>query len=102
MVKADPSAATLFDVLDEGGLRGRSPVVGWIVELDEELVVREKCVVDFFRVFDVVDGEVILCRQMVEPHLGSFNEWQMNPARLGDGDDAESGLGFRCRGLGCG
>jgi hypothetical protein len=39
---------------------------------------------------------------MVEPNLGSFNERQMNPAGLGDGDDAESGLGFRDRGSGYG
>ena len=95
MMKADPSAATFFDVLDEGGLRSRRPVVGRVVELDEELVVREELVVDLVRVLDVIDGEVILRGLLIEPDLGGFNEGQMNSAGLGDGDDAEPGLGIQ-------
>ena len=43
-----------------------------VVELDEELIVREKFVVDFVGVLDVVDGEVILCRQMIQPDFGGY------------------------------
>ena len=91
MVKADPSTLAFLDVANEGGLRGWCPVVRRIVELDEELVSREKCLVDGIGVFDVVDSEVVFSRQLVQPDLRRVDKGLVNSAVLGP-----LGLMFSC------
>jgi hypothetical protein len=53
--------------------------------------VREECVVDLVGVLDVVDGELILHRLLLEPHLGCFYKRPMDPSGLSQHKDAEFG-----------
>jgi flagellar motor protein MotB len=56
MVEADPSALALRDVILEGLLRDRRPAIGRIVELDEELVLREVFLIEGYT--DAVGSDV--------------------------------------------
>jgi hypothetical protein len=60
MVEADPSTLTLRDVILEGRFRGRRPAIGRIVQLDEQLVLRQRFLIDTLGARDVVYGEIIL------------------------------------------
>ena len=98
-MKTDPATFALFDVLDEGSLGGVRPIVGRVIQLNEEIVFGEKGVVDFFGVLDIVDGEIILARQFLEPDLGGVDKWLVNATVLGDGKHAETrGLALSCCG----
>ena len=97
-MKSDPAAFALFDVLDECGLGRVGPVVGRVVQLDEEIVFCEKCVVDLLSVFDVVDREIVLAGQFSQPDLCGVHKWLVDAAVLGEGKHAESdGLVLRLR-----
>jgi hypothetical protein len=89
MVESDPADAAVFDELLEGGLGCRRPAVRRIVQLDEELVLREEGLVDRFGVLNIVDGKVIANSLFGEPSLGGIHIGLMNSPRLGDGDDPE-------------
>ena len=77
VVEADPSALALGDVILEGLFRDRRPAIGRIVELDEELVLRERFVVDALGAGDVVDREVVLGGQLVQVEPGRIDELLM-------------------------
>jgi hypothetical protein len=47
MMKSNPAALAFFDVLDECGLGRVRPVVGGIIQLNEQAVVGQKGIVDF-------------------------------------------------------
>ena len=95
MVEAYPADGALLDGVVEGGDGCGLPGVGWVVELEEELVMREECGVDFVGVFDVVDGEVVALGFFSEPDLGGVDEGLVDSAGFGDGEDVEGlwGLG---------
>src|SRR5258706_14215424 len=63
VMKSDPAAFALFDVLDESVLGRVCPIVGRVVQLDEQAVFCEKCVIDFLRVLNVVHGEIVIAGQ---------------------------------------
>src|SRR5438094_10679347 len=67
VMKSDPTASALFDVLDERGLRLIGPIVRRIIQLDEQVVLCEESVVDLLGIFDVVHGEIVFARQLVKP-----------------------------------
>ena len=48
----------IHPVLDEGIFSCLGPVVWWVIQLNEELVLREKVIIDLLGVIDVVNGEV--------------------------------------------
>src|SRR6266436_1122998 len=77
MVEADPSTLALGDVILEGLFRDRRPAIGWIVQLDEELVLREKFVINALGAGHVVDRKVVLGGQLVQVELGRVDELLM-------------------------
>jgi hypothetical protein len=97
VVKTDPADSALLDGFCEGGGGCGCPIVGWIVELNEKLILREKSFVDEFGVFDVVDSEVVGDCFMREPDFGCVHEWLMYASAFCDSDDLKRML----RGLCC-
>src|SRR6267154_4153086 len=89
VMKSDPAAFALFDVLDERLFGGVCPIVRRIVQLEKQTVFREKCVIDFFRVLNVVHGEIVIAGQFSQPNLGTVYKWLVNAAVLRQGDHAE-------------
>jgi hypothetical protein len=81
-MKSDPPATAFFDVFDECSLRRWRPTIRRVVKLDEKLIVGQEFIVDFFGVLDVVDGEVILCRQLIQPGLCGFHEMARESRRV--------------------
>ena len=65
-MEADPSTFALGDVIDERLFRDRRPPVRRKIELDEEFVARERCVIDAFGAGDVLDGEIVLGGESVQ------------------------------------
>src|SRR5215468_7227744 len=74
MVKTDPSAFAVLNVFDEGCLRGRRPIVGRVIELDEKCIFRKEFVIDFCRVLDIVHGKILFAGKPGEPDLGGFHK----------------------------
>src|ERR1700730_15106395 len=97
VMKSDPAAFALFDVLDEGGLGRVCPIVRRVVQLDKQTVFCEKCVIDFLCVLNIVHGEIVLAGQFPPPNLGAVYEWLVNAAVLREGDHPEV-WGFALRG----
>src|ERR1700722_14722814 len=50
----------------------------------------EKCIVDFFGVFDVVHREIVPRGQYIQPFLCRVHKWLMNPARLREHNHAKA------------
>ena len=92
MVEADPSDGSLLDGAAEGCSCSGGPVVGRVVELDDEAVVREVDGVDGCGVFDIVDGEVIGEGFFLEPEFCGVDEGFVDAAVFGNGEDFEGGL----------
>ena len=90
-MKPDPTAAPFVDVLFKSTHRRGGPAIGWIVKLDKELIMRQEGIVDRRRVFDVVDGEVIANRLLLQPHPGSVYIRLMNPAVFSHGKHVKAG-----------
>lgn len=102
-MEADPADGAVFDGVFEGGDGSWFPGVGRVVELEEELVVREEGCVDLVGVLDVVDGEVVAPGFVGEPDFGGVDKGFVDAAGLRDGEDVK-GLwgGLRMeRGPGC-
>lgn len=91
VVEADPADGALLDGFGEGCGSGRRPVIRRIVELDEELIVREEGLIDGLCIFDVIDGEVISFRFLREPYFGGCDVGLMLTAVFGDCQDSEGG-----------
>src|ERR1700761_7596448 len=91
-MESDPADRALFNGLGEGFLRGGSPVVGRVVQLNEQLVAGEKGCIDPVCIRYVVDGEVIGSRLFCQPLLGGVDKWLVDAAFLGDCDDPEPRL----------
>jgi len=92
MVKADPADGAAFDGVLEGGDGSWLPGIGRVVELEEELVVREEGVVDLVGVFDVVNGEVVAPGFVGKPDFSGVDEGLMDASGFGDGEDVEGRL----------
>src|SRR5438046_7950288 len=90
VMKSDPTASALFDVLDERGLRLSGPIVRRIIQLDEQVVLCEESVVDLLGIFDVVHGEIVFARQLVKPSLCRIHERFVDAAVFGKCDHMES------------
>src|ERR1700760_106179 len=91
VMEADPTAAALFDVTLKCGHRCGGPIVGRIVELNEELVVRKEGIVDGLGVLDVVDREVIPNGLLRKPYLRGVHKGLMNTALFGERNNMEWG-----------
>ena len=65
------------------------PVVGRVIELDEETVLRKERCVDGFGVFDIIHRKVVSLPLFLQPDLGRIDERLVNTTRFGDGDDLE-------------
>src|SRR5438034_6770581 len=74
MVEADPTALAESDVILESLLRDRRPPIRWIIELDEQLVLRERFFVDAFGARNVVNNEIVFNGQLVQVEFGGFDE----------------------------
>src|ERR1700730_14075696 len=88
-MEADPTAPALFDVTLKCGHRCGGPIVGRIVELNEELVVRKKGIVDGLGVLDVVDREVIPNGLRGKPYLRGIHKGLMNTTLFGKRNNME-------------
>src|SRR5260370_22334776 len=89
MMKSDPPSSTFLDILDKCRRGRRRPVIGWIVKLDKQLIAGKKCLVDLIGILNVVDGEVVLERQLVQPDLRCFDERLVNTASFCKRNDSE-------------
>src|SRR5258708_14370963 len=78
MMKSDPSSFAFLDVLLECRYCGRCPGVRRIVQLNEELVPRKKCIVDLFCVVDVVHRKVAGNRFFLKPEFGCIYKRPVN------------------------
>src|SRR5215475_12022059 len=81
MVKTDPSAFALLNVLDEGDLRGGRPIVGRIIELDEKRVFQKECVIDFCGVFDVSTAKLLSLENFASQFLAASTKGRCMPVR---------------------
>ena len=89
MVEPDPSSPAFLDVPGECGDSPWRPTVGRIVQLYEQLVVREKCIVNFVGILDVIDGEVIGGRLLLQPNLSCVYKRPVNASLLSERNDVE-------------
>jgi len=64
--------------------------------LDEKLIAGEECVVNLGGIFDVVDGELFLLRELIEPNLRGVDKRLVDSAGFGDGHGPETGFGVLC------
>jgi hypothetical protein len=96
VMEADPAAASLVDVTLKCRHRCRRPVVGRIVQLDEELIVGEEGFIDGVRVLDVVDREEVTHSFLSQPNLCTVDEWLVNASFLRERDHVKPrSLGLR-------
>lgn len=99
MVETNPTDGAIFNRLGKGSSSRGCSVVGWIVDLNEKLVLREIGCINGFRVFDVVDGEVVDRGLFLQPKLGGIDKGLMQPAALGNREYSKSGDGALRRNL---
>src|SRR5467141_2983057 len=92
MMKSDPSSFAFLDVPLECRYCGRCPGVRRIVQLNEELVPRKKCIVDLFCVVDVVHRKVAGNRFFLKPDFGCIYKRPVNAVLFSEGDDPKLGL----------
>src|SRR5260370_21010656 len=92
MMKSDPSSFAFLDVLLECRYCGRCPGVRRIVQLNEELVPRKKCIFDLFRVVDVVHRKIVGNRFFLKPDFGCIYKRPVNAVLFSEGDDSKLGL----------
>ena len=97
VVETDPTDGAIFNRLGKGSSSRGSPVVVWIVDLNEKLVLRQVGCVNGFRVFDVVDAEVVDRGLFFQPKLGGIDKGLMQSAALGNREYPKSGDGALCR-----
>src|SRR5712691_6911961 len=96
-MEADPSALALGDEILKSLFRDRRPVIRRIVELDEELVLRESLLIDAPEASDVVNREIVLGGQLVQVELGRVDELLMvAAAALRERNNAELGRPRPC------
>src|SRR5260370_19472398 len=89
VVEPDPSSPAFLDVLGECGDSLWRPTVGRIVQLYEQLVVREKCIVNFVGGLDVIDREVVFDFLLLQPDFCSIDKSPVNPSGLRKRDDVK-------------
>src|SRR5216683_8144745 len=93
-MEANPSATALFNIFHESSHSRRRPGIRRIVELDEQLVVRQECVVDFVGVLYIIDGKVAIRRQFLQPNFRRVDKRLMYPAVFGQSNNPELWFGI--------
>ena len=83
MMEADPTVRAFRDIAFEGSGRRGSPRIGWKVQLNKELILREECIVDVVRIFDVVNRKAIGFRLLRKPDLCGIDKRFVNTPVLG-------------------
>src|ERR1051326_4441276 len=92
MVEANPSSFALSDVVFERLLRIGSPMIGRVVQLDEELVLRQSMLVEALGPGDIVDGKTVLDGPTVKVLFRDIDKRLMVPRRsFGQSYHAELG-----------
>src|SRR5580698_5713026 len=89
MMETDPAATSFVDVTLKCRHRRRRPVVGRIVQFDEELIVGKKVIIDGVRVLNVIDREVVTNGLLSKPYLRAVDEWLVIAPLLREGDDVK-------------
>src|SRR6266478_1984069 len=89
MMEANPAYGALLNGLCKRCGRSGCPVVGWVIELDEETVLRKESSVDGFCVLNVVHRKVVSLRLLLQPDPGRIDEGLVNATHFGDSDDLE-------------
>src|SRR5436305_1859928 len=82
MMEADPAASAFSNVMLKcGGGPGR-PAIGGKVQLNKEGVLRKGTIVDGIGIIDIVDDEITVGGQLVQPHLCRAGVFDMVTAIL--------------------
>src|SRR5882757_5057831 len=72
MVKAYPASPALFDIMLKGGDRLVLPAIGRIVQLNDELVFAQVPIIDRVGPLDIIDPEIAVRGELIQPDLRSF------------------------------
>ena len=88
-MKADPAAFPLLNIFFKGSYGCGSPRIRRVIELNEELILRQKGIIDLLRVFDVINREAIDSRFLLQPDFRRVDKGFVDAALFSDGDDSE-------------
>ena len=89
VMESDPPAAALLDISLEGCHRRWRPGIGREIEFDKELIMRQKRIVNVFRVVYVVHGKSVNESFVRQPDFRRIDERLVDAALLRDCEHSE-------------
>src|SRR5579863_3356692 len=95
VMEPDPPTPTLLDIFREGSRSLWGPTIGRIVQLNEKLIARKECIVDWICALNVIDREVLGGCLLLQPHFCRIDKGLVNSSGLGQRNGPE----FCTRGL---